>query len=78
MDILKKYFPTAFQSKELTPFIISLVILVVFGAIGGAIIGFLSQIAIVGIVFSIIGAIIELYVLVGIVLSILVFTKVIA
>lgn len=77
MDILKKYFPIAFKAKELQAFIVSLVIFVIVDVVCGLVIGLLAQIPIIGIIFSIIGYAVGLYALVGIVLSILVFLKVI-
>lgn len=77
MDILKKLFPLSFISKDLKPFIISLVIYVVAEAVCGCVIGFLASLPILGIIFSVLGYVLGLYALVGIVLSILVFVKVI-
>lgn len=76
MELLKKYFPIAFKATELTPFIISLVIYALIDVVCGVIIGLLAKLPIIGIVFSLLGAVIGLYALVGIVLSILVFVKV--
>lgn len=77
MDMLKKFYPHAFKAKELTPFIVALVIYVLIDIVCGAIIGLLAKIPLIGILFSILGAVIGLYALVGIVLSILVFVKVV-
>lgn len=77
MDILKKLFPLSFISKDLKPFIISLVIYVVAEAVCGCVIGFLAAIPILGIIFSILGSLLGLYALGGIVLSILVFLKIV-
>ena len=46
------------------------------GLISGAMIGFLSQLWIIGWIFSLIGAVAELYVLVGVILTVLSFTQV--
>ncbi len=77
MDSLKKFFPFAFKATELTPFIVSLLIYVILGAICGFVIGILSKIPLIGILFSILGTVIGLYTLIGIILTILVFVKVI-
>ena len=77
MDTIKKFFPTAFKATELKPFIIALVIYVLIDVICGAVLGLLSAIPLLGIIFSIIGALVGLYAFVGIVLTILVFVKVI-
>lgn len=77
MELLKKYFPFAFKATELTPFIVSLVIYVLIDVVCGVVIGLLAKLPIIGIIFSLLGAVIGLYALVGIVLSILVFVKVV-
>lgn len=77
MDILKTIFPFSFKAKELTDFIIALIVYVIVCGICGAIIGFLAKIPILGIVFSLLGSVLGLYGLIGIILSVLVFVKVI-
>ncbi len=77
MDTLKKYFSHAFKSRTTNDFIVALIVYAVIGIVGGAIIGFLKGLPIIGAVFGIAGAIIELYTLIGVVLSILVFVKVV-
>lgn len=77
MDALKKFFPHAFKATELKAFIIALVIYVLIDIVCGAVIGLLAKIPLIGIIFSLLGSLIGLYALVGIVLSILVFVKVI-
>lgn len=77
MDILKKYLPHAFKAKETNDFIVALIIYAVIAIVGGAVIGLLCKLPIIGILFSIVGAVVDLYAMVGVVLSILVFVKVI-
>lgn len=77
MDFLKKYLPHAFKAKETNDFIVSLIIYAVIAIVGGAVIGLLSELPIIGFVFGLFGAVVDLYALVGVVLSILVFVKVI-
>ena len=76
MDILKKFFPTAFKANDLKAFIIALVIYVLIDVVCGFVIGLLAALPIIGIIFSLIGAVVGLYALVGVILSILVFVKV--
>ena len=76
MDILKKAYPHAFKANELKDFIVALIIYVLIDAVCGAVIGLLAQIPLIGLVFSILGSLIGLYALIGIVLSVLVFAKV--
>jgi len=76
MDMIKKFFPNAFKAKELSSFIVALVIYVLIDVVCGFVIGLLAKIPVLGIIFSLLGSIVGLYALVGIVLSILVFVKV--
>jgi len=75
MEMLKKYWPTPFKIKEkdVKSFVIQLLIFVVICAVIGWLIGVLAGIPIIGIVFSIVGALFELYGLVGIILCVLQF-----
>ncbi|MBR6796617.1 MAG: hypothetical protein IKM53_04620 [Clostridia bacterium] len=77
MDILKKIFPFSFKAKELVPFIITIVIYLVIDLVCGFAIGLLSHIPVVNILTGILGTLLGLYGLIGIVLSILVFLKVV-
>ena len=74
--MVKKFFPNAFKAKELSSFIVALVIYVLIDVVCGFVIGLLAKIPVLGIIFSLLGSIVGLYALVGIVLSILVFVKV--
>ena len=76
MDMVKKFFPNAFKAKELSSFIVALVIYVLIDVVCGFVIGLLAKIPVLGIIFSLLGSIVGLYALVGIVLSVLVFVKV--
>ena len=76
MDFLKKYFPHAFKATEVKALVISIIIYLVIGFVGGLIIGLLSAIPLIGWLFSIVGAPLDLYTLVGIILAVLVFAKV--
>ncbi len=76
MDILKKYFPHAFKATELTAFIITLIIYVLIDVVCGFVIGLLAKIPVLGIIFGLLGTLVGLYALIGVVLAILVFVKV--
>ncbi|MBQ8830557.1 MAG: hypothetical protein IJ017_03045 [Oscillospiraceae bacterium] len=77
MATLKKFFPNAFKAKDLKAFIVALIVYVLIDVVCGFVIGLLAKIPIIGILFSILGSLVGLYALIGIVLSILVFVKVI-
>lgn len=76
MDMLKKFFPFSFKATELKAFIISLVVYVIVDIVCGFVIGLLAKLPLIGIIFTLVGSIVGLYALIGIVLSILVFVKV--
>ena len=75
MDMLKKLWPTPFSiaEKNVVSFIVQLLIFVVVCAVVGWLISVLAGIPVLGIVFSLVGALLEIYGLVGIVLCILKF-----
>ena len=77
MDTLNKLFPNAFKATEVNNFIVALIIYAVIDVVCGVIIGLLAKLPIIGILFSLLGSVIGLYATGGIVLSILVFVKVI-
>ena len=78
MDILKQVFPFAFKVKEknVTDLVVSIIIHLVAGALGGIILFILGKLPFVGFLFGIVGGVVELYVLVGIVLAVLNFCNV--
>lgn len=85
MDILKKFFPRAFKATDVKELIIAIVIYLIIDIVCGALIGLaatiLGGIPLVGGLLAwaagVIGSLVGLYALVGIILSILVFVKVI-
>ena len=79
MDMLKKFWPTPFKVKEkdVNSFVVQLIIFVVVCAIAGAVIGILAKIPLIGLIFGIIGWLVELYGTIGIALCILLFCGII-
>lgn len=79
MDLLKKFWPTPFkiEEKNVKSFIIQLVIFAVICTVIGWLIGLLAKIAIIGVLFSLIGSLVEIYCLAGVALCILKFIGVI-
>lgn len=73
MNFLKTFWPTPFKIKEkdFGSFVIQLIIFIVICAVVGFLIGLLSGLPIIGIIFSLIGALLEAYSFIGIVLCIL-------
>ena len=73
--MLKKFWPTPFKVKEkdVNSFVVQLIIFVIVCAVAGAIIGLLAKIPLIGLIFGIIGGLVELYGTIGVVLCILKF-----
>ena len=78
MDLLKKIFPLSFKyAKDVTALIVGIIIYLVVGAVGGLVIWLASGIPFVGWLVGALGGILDIYVVVGIVLQVLVFFKVV-
>ncbi|MBQ8541026.1 MAG: hypothetical protein IJ435_06075 [Clostridia bacterium] len=75
MDMLKKLWPTPFKiaEKNVVSFLVQLVIFVVICAVVGWLVSVLAGVPVLGIVFSLVGALLEIYGLVGIILCVLKF-----
>lgn len=78
MDTLKKLFPQAVKVKpeDAASLVIAILLYIVFGAVAVAIIGWLTAIPYVGFIFGLIGTLVGIYSVAGIVISVLVFCKV--
>ena len=75
MNLIKSLWPTPFKIKKgnLFSFLFQLVVFLVLAAVAGLVIGFLSKVPVVGVVFTILGSLMGLYTLIGIILCILKF-----
>ncbi|MBQ9910753.1 MAG: hypothetical protein IJM50_04565 [Lachnospiraceae bacterium] len=78
MDLLKQLWPTPFKitPKDLKSFLVQLIIFIIVIVIASLLIGLLAKIPILGIVFKILGGLIDIYATVGVVLCILKFLDV--
>lgn len=77
MDKLKLLFPISFKyADSVANLIIGILIYVVGSAIAGVILGWLSILPIVGLIFSLVGSVLGIYCLAGIVIEVLLFAKV--
>ena len=77
MEMLKKIFPYAFAAKkDVTALVINILVHIVVGFVIGLVIGLLDCIPFVGLLLDIVGKIVELYLLVSLVLSLLDYFKV--
>ena len=77
MEILKKIFPNAYNSDELKGFLLALVVYILIDAVCGVVASQLTGIPVVGAIFGFLSAAVGLYAFVGIVLSVLVYFKVV-
>ena len=77
MNLLKALFPFSLTQKNGTAALaVSLIAHILVGAVIGAVIAVLAKVPLVGFIFGIIGGLIDLYVLIGIVLVLLDYFKV--
>ena len=78
MKTLKNLFPLSFKAKDgIAGLLINVLIQLVVGVIAGVLIGVLMNIPVINIIVAIAGGLVDVYVLIGIVLSILDYCKVI-
>ena len=76
MEMLKKFFPYSFGAQDVAALVIKILVYIVVGTVAGFIIGLLGTIHIIGLIFSLIGALVELYVLAGVVIAVLDYLKI--
>ena len=77
MDIIKKIFPYSFnKKKDLSALLVNVIIQFLVGAVAGILIGVLIGVPIIGALVGAVCGLIELYVIVGIVLSVLDYLKI--
>lgn len=79
MDLIKKLWPTPFKIKKgnLISFLVQLLIFLIICAVIGWLFTVLSKIAIVGVVFYVIGSLMGIYAIVGAILCVLRFIGVV-
>ncbi len=73
MDLLKTIWPVSFKTKhkDVTSLVVMLIVHLVAGLVAGLVISLVAWVPVVGWLFSIVGSVLGLYVLVGIVLTVL-------
>ena len=72
-----KYFPISARAKTLVGLLVSILIYIVVGFLIGLGLKILAILPLIDILLSIIGWLVELYIAVGVVISILVFLKIV-
>ena len=76
MEVLKRYFPFSFKEKsDLRGLLINVLLYLAAAAIIGVFIGIFSGVPVINWIFGIIGALVEIYVVSGILLSVLDYAK---
>jgi hypothetical protein len=77
METLKKLFPYSFKEKnDVAALVLNIIAFIVAGFVIGVIISLLARIPFIGILVSILGGAIDLYITISIVLSILDYLKI--
>ena len=78
MDTLKKIFPLSWKyASDVSSLVIGIIIYIVAAVVAGILLGIVGLIPFIGWLIRIVGALVELYVFIGIVLQLLLFFKVI-
>ncbi|MBP3677980.1 MAG: hypothetical protein J6I97_06510 [Agathobacter sp.] len=77
MDFIKKLFPQTMQANDLKGLLIAILIYAIVNLVGGFVLGLLDGIPLVGFVFGLVGWVLGIYCAVGIIVSILVFFKIV-
>lgn len=68
METLKLLFPLSFQAKDMAQLIIYCLIYIVVGTILAFLIGILARIPILGLIFTLISSLLEIYVVAGLII----------
>lgn len=77
MDALKKYFPFSFtEKKDVAALVINVLVYLIAGVLIGLVIKIFSAIPVLNVIIGFVGGLVDLYVLIGVVLSFLDYFKV--
>ncbi|MBR5290016.1 MAG: hypothetical protein IKU28_03370 [Erysipelotrichaceae bacterium] len=78
MKSFKKYFPFAFtEKKDIAAVVVNVVLHIVAGWIAGIVLGIVGFLPVIGLIAGLAGAVVELYLLVSMVLSVLDYCKIV-
>lgn len=77
LNVIKPYFPQAFKANDVKSLIIALVVYALIACIGGFVLGLLTIIPILGFIFRVVSWLVEIYCAAGVILSLLVFLKIV-
>ena len=76
MDVLKQLFPLSFKVKDSNDCVISVIIYLVVSILFGVVVAILDFIPVINVLLGVLGALVGVYCVAGIILSILKITKV--
>lgn len=76
MDLLKKYWPHAFKADSIVSLVVTIIIYALIDIVLGWVIGLVSLIPIIGLLCTLAGSLLGLYCIVGMILAVLHFFKV--
>lgn len=76
MEFLKKVWPFSFETKDVTNLVVKAILYVLFLTVASVLMGVLSNVAVINVIFYVLGSLVDLYVLVGLVVLFLSYFKV--
>lgn len=76
MDTLKNFFPFSFGAKDVAALVIKMLIYLVAGVVIGFVLSIVNKIPVIGLITGLVGALVEIYILAGIVIAILDYLKI--
>jgi len=76
MEFLKKVWPFSFETKDVTNLVVKAILYVLFLTVASILMGVLSNVPVVNVIFYVLGSLVDLYVLVGLVVLFLSYFKV--
>ncbi len=68
---IKKYFPFTPAKKDVKSLVVAVAIYLVAGIVAGTVIGIFAPVFILGVLFGIVGALVDIYCIVGITITVL-------
>ena len=76
MEFLKKVWPFSFETKDVTNLVFKAILYVLFLTVASILMGVLSSVPVVNVIFYVLGSLVDVYVLVGLVVLFLSYFKI--
>lgn len=76
MEFLKKVWPFSFETKDVTNLVVKAILYVLFLTVASILMGVLSSVPVVNVIFYVLGSLVDVYVLVGLVVLFLSYFKI--